>query len=561
MIIFATYTKLSIFDILIVYTENTYIMKYYRLYIQIIVVVIIGLFPQISYGSPADTIVISPHTDALRATKPNGEPYQGGSHVIGSGSFANSLQKGLYTSAGKFGVIRKPGVGETIAVNENIQTLTLVKNAGVTQAALIEVGAHSDLIDKYGGPSEFQNSSYLNDVIDNVIGPNVGGTGKIVIPMDHSRRRIPDSPGGNTFIGADATGAAEYRGYSERDMTDIIAQRIQSKFGSRVVIIKPEDYPSYEDYDKAILAAIGGESSATTPDGSLPPGAQPGEGGAQGSSAVGTGSYISYTNFPGIGRISTLCQLITALWYLGFIILFTAVIGMFTYGGYMYVTAGVNAGKVNQAKEIFTNTTVGLVLGLSIYIILNIINPGLLTANCTIRAATSAGGTNQAATGNITPKPGESVFPVTGEYQCPGPKTKFGYGRGRLHAGVDLTPPYTVTDSQALQLPILAFRDGVVQPEIGGYYGVVLIKHADGISTRYLHNSKIFVNPGDTVQAGQEIAKMGDAGSPGVIHAHFEVYQNGSVIDPAGVIFDGNQQPDSAKVKTTNNPRCVGQNI
>jgi murein DD-endopeptidase MepM/ murein hydrolase activator NlpD len=129
-----------------------------------------------------------------------------------------------------------------------------------------------------------------------------------------------------------------------------------------------------------------------------------------------------------------------------------------------------------------------------------------------------------------------------------------------LHAGVDLTPPLsTVSDAQALQLPILAFRDGTVT-EVGGGFGVVGIDHGGGLETRYLHNSKIFVSRGQKVNAGQEIAKMGDAGSPGVIHAHFEVYQNGRPVDPAPVIFDSGKNPDPSKVKTTGNPRCVGQN-
>jgi hypothetical protein len=109
------------------------------------------------------------------------------------------------------------------------------------------------------------------------------------------------------------------------------------------------------------------------------------------NSGGGQVTYQSYTNFPGVGRIGDLCQLITALWYLGFAVLFTAVLGMFIWGGYMYVTAGVNAGQVNQAKEIFTNTITGLIIGLSIFIIINIINPGLLQGNCSISSPGSTG--------------------------------------------------------------------------------------------------------------------------------------------------------------------------
>ena len=111
-------------------------------------------------------------------------------------------------------------------------------------------------------------------------------------------------------------------------------------------------------------------------------------------------SYQSYTNFPGIGRIGSLCQLILGLWYLGFAVLLTSVLGMFLWAGYIYVTAGVNAGKVNQAKEIFTNTITGLIIGLSIFIIINIINPGLLQGNCSIPpVGSSGGGTEQPTIG------------------------------------------------------------------------------------------------------------------------------------------------------------------
>ncbi len=119
------------------------------------------------------------------------------------------------------------------------------------------------------------------------------------------------------------------------------------------------------------------------------------------TTTAGTVSYESYTNFPGVGRISDLCQLITALWLLGFAVLLTSVLGMFLYGGYIYVTAGVNAGKVNQAKEIFTNTITGLIIGLSIFIIINVINPGLLQGNCSIPSVGS--GSTIGGGGGTTP--------------------------------------------------------------------------------------------------------------------------------------------------------------
>lgn len=144
--------------------------------------------------------------------------------------------------------------------------------------------------------------------------------------------------------------------------------------------------------------------------------AAPNSSSSSATTTAGTVSYESYTNFPGVGRISDLCQLTTALWLLGFAVLLTSVLGMFLYGGYMYVTAGVNAGKVNQAKEIFTNTITGLVIGLSIFIIINVINPGLLQGNCSIPAIGSTG----IGTGAGQPTLGGPGTSVPGNRNCDG---------------------------------------------------------------------------------------------------------------------------------------------
>jgi hypothetical protein len=284
------------------------------------------------------------------------------------------------------------------------------------------------------------------------------------------------------------------------------------------------------------------------------------------STTAGNVSYESYTNFPGVGRISSLCQLITALWYLGFAVLLTSVLGMFLWGGYIYVTAGVNAGKVNQAKEIFTNTITGLIIGLSIFIIINVINPGLLQGNCSIPSVGSGstlGG--PAGPSNIVPKPGESVFPVTYLYQGPSGGQVYGAPRdGRIHAGIDFTPcwadttpggvPYTRAGWEAQ--PVLAFRDGTVNESTTGYLGVT---HADGVRTRYVHNSRNLVRVGDSVKAGQEIARVGKIDTA-VAHLHFEVYINGSPVNPANILLDSSRNPDPSKVKTTGSPRsgCGG---
>ncbi len=112
----------------------------------------------------------------------------------------------------------------------------------------------------------------------------------------------------------------------------------------------------------------------------------PNQSGSSGGSNESKVTYDSFTNFPGIGRISNLCQLTQALWFLGFAILFVSVIGSILYGGFLYTAAGVNAAQVNQAKEVISNAFVGLILGLSIFIILQTIDPNLLNGNCSIES-------------------------------------------------------------------------------------------------------------------------------------------------------------------------------
>ena len=59
---------------------------------------------------------------------------------------------------------------------------------------------------------------------------------------------------------------------------------------------------------------------------------------------------------------------------------------------------------------------------------------------------------------------------------------------------------------------INAVMDGIVD-EVGydkGYGNYTVIKHNDGTKTLYGHQSKIIVNKGDKVKAGQKIGEVGN---------------------------------------------------
>lgn len=67
-----------------------------------------------------------------------------------------------------------------------------------------------------------------------------------------------------------------------------------------------------------------------------------------------------------------------------------------------------------------------------------------------------------------------------------------------------------------------------------GWGNRVVIEHAPGFRTTYSHlaTGTIKVAVGNTVSAGQLIATMGNTGRASGIHLHFEVYLNGTRVDP-----------------------------
>jgi len=115
-------------------------------------------------------------------------------------------------------------------------------------------------------------------------------------------------------------------------------------------------------------------------------------------------------------------------------------------------------------------------------------------------------------------------------YPLPGSHVISPYGGRRHHSGVDLkTKP---NDN------ILAAFDGVVTRSgpFSGYGNCVIIRHPNGLTTLYSHQSKNLVKAGQKVKAGQVIGLTGRTGRATTEHLHFEIHcPNGRKIDPATV--------------------------
>ncbi|PIS10872.1 MAG: M23 family peptidase [Bdellovibrio sp. CG10_big_fil_rev_8_21_14_0_10_47_8] len=116
--------------------------------------------------------------------------------------------------------------------------------------------------------------------------------------------------------------------------------------------------------------------------------------------------------------------------------------------------------------------------------------------------------------------------------------SRFGYrvspftGRAALHAGLDI--------AAAPGSPVYAPADGIVT--FAGYdegYGkMITIDHGYGVTTRFGHNSQIYVQVGQKVSRWDVIASIGNTGRSTGPHVHYEVRVNGVPRDPALYILD-----------------------
>ncbi len=66
-----------------------------------------------------------------------------------------------------------------------------------------------------------------------------------------------------------------------------------------------------------------------------------------------------------------------------------------------------------------------------------------------------------------------------------------------------------------------------------GYGLLVIVDHEDGYMTLYGHNQSLFVEPGDWVAPGEQLALVGNTGGLSEPGLYFEIRQNGRPVNPA----------------------------
>lgn len=98
--------------------------------------------------------------------------------------------------------------------------------------------------------------------------------------------------------------------------------------------------------------------------------------------------------------------------------------------------------------------------------------------------------------------------------------------RWKFHFGIDISAPVgTLITAPAAGL--------VVTAEMHSGYGRMLeIDHGYEVVTRYAHNARLLVVPGEVVREGQPIATVGMTGATTGPHLHYEIYVEGQPVDP-----------------------------
>ena len=132
----------------------------------------------------------------------------------------------------------------------------------------------------------------------------------------------------------------------------------------------------------------------------------------------------------------------------------------------------------------------------------------------------------------------EAINPVEGGTLSSsfGPRSSPTAGASSWHKAIDI--------AASAGTPVKSVMPGTVvavnKSGYGGGYGVsVRVDHGNGIITEYHHmqeGSADGINVGDTVEAGQQIGKVGSTGISTGPHLDMQAWKDGQIVDPLTII-------------------------
>ena len=116
--------------------------------------------------------------------------------------------------------------------------------------------------------------------------------------------------------------------------------------------------------------------------------------------------------------------------------------------------------------------------------------------------------------------------PITGTIT-----SRFGIRSSGNHTGLDI--------ANDKGTPIKASAKGIVKYAgwRGNYGNLVIIEHENGVETYYAHCNTIYVQEGETVNAGDIIAAVGSTGNSTGPHLHLVVRVDGNIINPQNYLY------------------------
>lgn len=111
-------------------------------------------------------------------------------------------------------------------------------------------------------------------------------------------------------------------------------------------------------------------------------------------------------------------------------------------------------------------------------------------------------------------------------------------GRRAMHTGLDFPAPTGTA--------VFAAAGGTVTTagESGGYGLMVEIDHGNGITTRYGHLSRIEVRPGQTLEPGARLGRVGSTGRSTGPHLHYEVRRDDHPVNPQRYLDAGKRMAE-----------------
>jgi len=139
-----------------------------------------------------------------------------------------------------------------------------------------------------------------------------------------------------------------------------------------------------------------------------------------------------------------------------------------------------------------------------------------------IENSAGTSGSSKTSSSKTTKTPSKNL---SGYFVNPAPgaiKTQGLHGKNAVDLGAPIGTPIKAAASGTVLVARMGWN--------GGYGGLIIIQHSNGIKTLYGHLSKVNVRSGQKVSQGEVIAGMGNTGhvrpSPGGngSHLHFEVY-------------------------------------